>query len=81
MRHELLHEGGIGLVDQPLAFRRDGAEDQGGLARTRNAGEDADLALGNIERDVLQIVLAGAANDDRAVIGHLLSYSCSVADE
>ncbi len=69
MRHELLHEGRIGLVDQPLAFRRDGIEHQGGLARARHPGEHGDPALGNIERDVLEIVLPRAADDDRTVVG------------
>jgi hypothetical protein len=61
MRHELLHEGRVGLVDKALAFRRDGAEYKRGLARTRDAGEDRDLALGDVERDVLEIVLARTA--------------------
>ena len=64
-----LHEGGIGLVDEALAFGRDGAEDQGGLARTRHTGKHCDAALGNIERDVPEIVLARAADDYGTVIG------------
>jgi hypothetical protein len=57
----------MGLVDQPLAFGRDSAEDEGGLAGARHAGENGDLALGDIERDVLEVVLAGDADLDRAV--------------
>jgi hypothetical protein len=64
-----LHEGRIGFVDQPLAFRGDGREHQGGLARARHSGKDGDPALGNVKRDVLEIVLARAANDDRTVAG------------
>ena len=77
MRHELLHEGRIGFVDQPLAFRRDGVEHQRGLARARHPGKHGDPALGNIERDVLEIVLPRAADDDRTVIGigHLLVFA------
>ncbi len=68
MGHELLHEGRIGFVDQPLAFRRNGAEHQRGLARTRHPGKHRDPALGNIQRDVLEIVLPRAANGDRTVV-------------
>ena len=69
MGHELLHESRIGFVDQSLAFGRDGAENQGGLARARHPGKHGDPALGNIERDVLEIVLPRAADGDRTVVG------------
>ena len=38
-RHEPLHERAVGLVDQPLRLRSDGAEHQRALAGTGNARE------------------------------------------
>src|SRR5690606_335351 len=67
MRHELLDEGGVRLVDQPLAFGGNRAKDQGRLAGPGDTGKDSDLALGDVERDVLEVVLAGTANFDRPV--------------
>ena len=49
MGHELLDESGIGLVDQPLGFGSDGAKNQRGFSRARNAGKDCDLAFGDID--------------------------------
>ena len=37
--HETLHEGAVGLVDQPLRLRGDRVEHQRALARARDAGE------------------------------------------
>ena len=67
MGHELLNESGIGFVDQPLGFSSDGAKNQRGFARARNAGKDCDLAFGDIDGDVFEIVFARAADFDRAV--------------
>ncbi len=67
--HELLEEGRIGLVDQPLAFRRYGVEHQGRFPRARHPGEDGDPPLGDVQRDALEIVLPRPADDDRAVVG------------
>src|SRR5690606_17667345 len=59
--HEALYEGAVGLVDQALGFRGDGAEHQRAFARARYAGEHGQAALGNLYADILEIV------DPRAV--------------
>ena len=46
------------LVELTLRLRRDGVEHERGLPGTRHAGEGRDLALGDAQRDVLEIVLA-----------------------
>ena len=66
-RHEAPHEGRIGLVDQPLGLRRDGAEDQRRLARTRDTGEDGQPPLGDLDADVLEVVDPGALDADLVV--------------
>ena len=66
-RHESLHERAVGLVDQPLRLRRDGAEHQRRLARSRDAGEHRQPPLGDLDADVLQVVLAGALDADQVV--------------
>ena len=66
-RHEPLQERAVGLVDQPLRFRRDGAEHQRRLARSRDAGEHRDSPLGDLDADVLQVVLSGALDADQVV--------------
>ena len=67
-------------------LRRDGVEHDGGFPRTRDAGEDRDLPLWDAQRDVLQVVLARAADVDELVhdrrLGPNLLYAltsiCSV---
>ena len=66
-RHEPLHERAVGLVDQPLRLRRDGAEHQRRLARSRDAGEHGQPPLGDLDADVLQVVLPGALDADQVV--------------
>ena len=66
-RHESLQERAVGLVDQPLRLRRDGAEHQRRLARSRDAGEHGQPPLGDLDADVLQVVLAGALDADQVV--------------
>ena len=66
-RHESLHERAVGLVDQPLRLRRDGAEHQRRLARSRDAGEHRQPPLGDLDADVLQVVLPGALDADQVV--------------
>ena len=51
-----------------LALGIDRVEGQGGLARSRQAGEDDQAVPGQIEGDVSQVVLASAANDE--TVGH-----------
>ena len=57
----------VGLVDQALGLGGDGAEDQRRLARSGDAGEHGEPALGDVERDVLEIVLPRAADLDHVV--------------
>jgi hypothetical protein len=66
-RHEALHEGAVGLVDQPLRLRRDRAEHQGALARAGDAGEHRQPALRNLDTDVLEVVHARAVHADQIV--------------
>ena len=66
-RHESLHERAVGLVDQPLRLRRDGAEHQRRLARSRDAGEHRQPPLGDLDADVLQVVLPRALDADQVV--------------
>ena len=68
-RHEALHEGAVGLVDQPLRFGGDGAEHQRALAGAGDAGEDGEAALGDGDADVLEVVDAGAVDADEVVGG------------
>ena len=65
--HEPLHEGAVGLVDHPLRLGGDGAEHQGALAGAGDPGEDGQPALGDVEGDAAEIVLAGAAHPDQVV--------------
>ena len=66
-RHEALHEGAVGLVDEPLRLGGDGGEDQRALAGTRDAGEDGQPALRDLDAHVLQVVLPGAVHPDQIV--------------
>jgi hypothetical protein len=51
----------LGLrIQRPIGERR--------LSRSRHAGEDNQGVAGNLERDVLEIVLAGSANPHEAVV-------------
>ena len=69
LAQELAGVGGEGLDVAPLALGVDGVEGQGGLARAGQAGEDDQLVPGQVERDIAQIVLTSAANDE--TVGHL----------
>jgi hypothetical protein len=77
-RHEALDERRIGLVDHPLGFRGDGVEDERALARARHAGEHGEPAFGDLDGDVLEVVLPRSADADEVVaVGwvHALSLS------
>ena len=52
----------------------DGIEGERGLARAREPGDDRELIAGDLDRDVLEIVLAGTA-DDQAFLSHSLGNS------
>ena len=66
-RHEALHEGAVGLVDQPLRLRGDRAEHQRALARAGDAGEHGQPALRDLDADVLEVVHARAVHADQVV--------------
>ncbi len=66
-RQEALHERAVGLVDHPLRLRGDRAEDERALARARDAGDDGQAPLGDLDVDVAQVVLAGADDPQRVV--------------
>ena len=66
-RHEPLHEGAVGLVDQPLRLSGDRAEHQRALARARYAGERRQPAFRELEADVLEVVHARAVHADQIV--------------
>ena len=66
-RHETLHEGAVGLVDHPLRLGRNRAEDQRRLARSRDAGEHGQPPFGDLDADVLEVVLARALHADHVV--------------
>ena len=66
-RHEALHEGAVGLVDQPLRLGGDRAEHQRALARAGNAGEHRQPALRDLDADVLEVVHARAVHADQVV--------------
>jgi hypothetical protein len=65
-RQKILHERRERLIEQTLGFRGDRVEHQRALPAARDAGEHGDLSTGNVERDVLEIVLACAAHFDVA---------------
>ena len=66
-RHEALHEGAVGLVDQPLRLGGDRAEHQRALARAGDAGEHRQPALRDLDADVLEVVHARAVHADQVV--------------
>ena len=66
-RHEALHKGAVGLVDQPLRLRGDRVEHQRALARAGHAGEHRQPALRDLDADVLEVVLARAKHADQVV--------------
>ena len=67
-RHEALDERAVGLVDQPLRLRGDGAEHQRALSRPGDAGEHRQLTLGDLDADVLQVVHPRTVHADQIVV-------------
>ena len=61
---ELARVGAQGLDISALALGVDGIKRQRRLTRTRQAGDNHQLIAGDLDVDVFQIVLAGAANGD-----------------
>ena len=48
-----------------LALGVDGVEGEAGLAAAREPGDDRQPVTGHLDRDVLEIVFAGTANDEQ----------------
>src|SRR5262249_51229337 len=57
----------------PLPLGKDGVEGQRRLARPGHAGDDHELVAGDDDVDVLEVVLARAANDDGF---HVIRLGC-----
>ena len=66
-RHETLHKGAVGLVDQPLRLRGDRVEHQRALARAGDAREHRQLTFRDLDRHVLEVVHACAVHADQIV--------------
>ncbi len=64
--HVLADVGRQALEVAPLALGEEDVEGQGGLARPGDARQHDQLVVGQCDVDVLQVVLAGAANLDRS---------------
>ncbi len=83
--HPLQELAGVGrqrLDVPPLPLRIDGIEGQRGLPRSADARDNDELANGNRDVDVLQIMSTGALDDDfrrlgRERFGHLPRALCS----
>ena len=58
--------GAEGLDIAPLALGIQGVENQARLARPARAGDDRHLAGADVQVEILQVVLAGAADADEA---------------
>ena len=71
--HKALYEGRISLVDHPLALGRDGGKDQRALARAGHSGEDRQPPLGQLNIDLLEVVLPCPDDADQVVrVGRML---------
>ena len=77
LAEELAGVGRQRLDVAALALGVDRVERERRLARARQAGEDDELVARQLERDVLQVVLAGAPDDER--VGHPTSVPASAA--
>src|SRR4029453_11449692 len=62
-----LHEGAVGLIDQPLRLRGDGVEYQRALARAGDAREHRQPSLRDLDADVLEVVHPRALHPDQLV--------------
>ena len=68
LAEELPGVGGERLDVAALALGEDRVERQAGLARAGQPGEDDEGVAREVERDVLEVVLAGATDDE--TVGH-----------
>lgn len=67
---ELAGVGGQGFHVAPLALGVDDVKGQGGLAGARRAADHHELVAGNVEGQVLQVVLARAFDMNMGSLGH-----------
>jgi hypothetical protein len=61
---ELPGVDGHGIEEAPLAFGEEDVEGEGGFAGAGQTGDDDEFFAGDGEGDVLQVVLAGAGEED-----------------
>jgi hypothetical protein len=54
----------------PLPLREEGIEGQRRLARSGNPGDDGDAVVGDVDGDVLQVVLPGSFDPEPHRLGH-----------
>ena len=79
---ELAGVGGQQFHVAALAFGIDGVEGERGFARAREPGEHHQLVARDLEIDVLEIVLAGAADRDHAgSVGSRLAARSALVEE
>ena len=62
------HERRVGLIHLPLALGGDGVKDDAGFPGAGDSGKHHDFSLGNIQRDIFQIVLPKPPDDDFVLI-------------
>ena len=60
----LLHKGRESVVEFPPGLGGDGVQHQRTLPGARNAGENGDLVFGNVQGNVLEVVLPGTPDAD-----------------
>ena len=58
-------------MSKPLGLCGDGSEYERGLAGTRNAGEDGEFLLSDVDAYLFEIIIARADNADEFLIVHL----------
>ena len=68
LTQELAGVGTEGLHVAPLALGENRVKGQGGLAGPRHPGEDNQLITGNLQVQVLQVMLPGPANADDVIV-------------
>jgi hypothetical protein len=56
--------GGEGFHVSPLAFGKDGVESQRGFSGSGQTGDDGDEVVRNGKRDILEVVLPGALDNE-----------------
>ena len=73
---ELARIGRDAFQEATLAFSEEDVESQGGFTRARDAGHHRERAVRDLERDVLQVMFAGAAQGDRGRTGFACRGRC-----